>query len=117
MALRLHSLNNNHHMPALQQIPLKHLIQGIAGRYIHGDQCSMGVVEIEKGSILPLHHHPHEQLTFILEGELEMTIGGETMTLKQGDYYVIRSNVPHSAVAHVACKVVDVFAPVREDYK
>lgn len=104
-------------MANINDIPLKHLISGIAGRYVHGDQCTMGIVEIEKGSVLPLHHHPHEQLTFILEGELEMTIGGETMTLRQGDYFVIHSNVPHAAVAHVGCKVMDVFAPVREEYK
>jgi quercetin dioxygenase-like cupin family protein len=104
-------------MANINDIPLKNLISGIAGRYIHGDQCTMGIVEIEKGSVLPLHHHPHEQLTYILEGELEMTIGGETMTLRQGDYFVIHSNVPHSAVAHVACSVMDVFAPVREEYK
>jgi quercetin dioxygenase-like cupin family protein len=104
-------------MANINDIPLKHLISGIAGRYIHGDQCTMGIVEIEKGSVLPLHHHPHEQLTYILEGELEMTIGGETMTLQQGDYFVIHSNVPHSAVANVACKVMDVFAPVREEYR
>jgi quercetin dioxygenase-like cupin family protein len=104
-------------MANINDIPLKHLINGIAGRYIHGDQCTMGIVEIEKGSVLPLHHHPHEQLTYILEGELEMTIGGETMTLRQGDYFVIHSNVPHAAVAHVACKVIDVFAPVREEYR
>lgn len=104
-------------MANINDIPLKQLMSGIAGRYVHGEKCTMGVVEIEKGSTLPLHHHPHEQLTFILEGELEMTIGGETMTLRQGDYYVIRSNVPHSAVAHVGCKVIDVFAPVREEYK
>jgi quercetin dioxygenase-like cupin family protein len=104
-------------MANINDIPLKHLISGIAGRYVHGDQCTMGIVEIEKGSVLPLHHHPHEQLTYILEGELEMTIGGETINLRQGDYFVIHSNVPHSAVANVACKVMDVFAPVREEYK
>lgn len=104
-------------MANINEIPLKHLINGIAGRYVLGEKCTMGIVEIEKGSVLPLHHHPHEQLTLILEGELEMTIGGETMTLRRGDYYVIHSNVPHSAVAHVACKVMDVFAPVREEYK
>jgi quercetin dioxygenase-like cupin family protein len=104
-------------MANINDIPLKHLISGIAGRYVHGEKCTMGIVEIEKGSILPLHHHPHEQVTYILEGELEMTIGGETMNLRQGDYFVIHSNVPHSAVAHVACKVMDVFAPVREEYR
>lgn len=104
-------------MSNISDIPLKPLISGIAGRYIHGENCTMGVVNIEKGSVLPLHHHVHEQLTYIMDGELEMTIDGKTMTLKKGDYYVIHSNVPHSAVAHMACTVMDVFAPVREEYK
>jgi len=95
----------------------KEIIEGITGRYIHGSNSSFGVVNIVGGSILPPHSHHHEQITFILEGELEMTIGGETMTLRAGDYFVIPSNVTHSAIAHRDCKLIDVFSPVREEYK
>ncbi|HSF46065.1 MAG TPA: cupin domain-containing protein [Chitinophagaceae bacterium] len=103
-------------MNHISNIKVKHIIEGISGQYIHGDQTTFGLVEVKQGSILPQHQHPHEQITFILEGELEMTIGGETMTLKPGNFHVIHSNVPHSAVAHVDCKLIDVFSPVREDY-
>lgn len=104
-------------MDHINNITGKQVIEGIMGKYIHGDQTTFGVVEVKKGSLLPLHHHHHEQITFILEGELEMTIGGETMTLKPGNFHVIPSNVPHSAVAHMDCKLIDVFSPVREDYR
>ena len=104
-------------MNHISELVSRKIIEGITGQYIHGDQCTLGVVEIAEGSDLPLHHHVHEQITFILEGELEMTIGEQTMTLKQGDYYVIGSNVPHSAVARQYCKLIDVFSPVREEYK
>jgi len=104
-------------MSLLSSLPTKHLIQGITGKYVHGEKASFGIVEIEAGSILPLHHHHNEQITYILEGALEMEIGGEKMLLTQGSYYVIPSNTPHSAIAHEACKVIDVFSPVREDYK
>lgn len=104
-------------MEHLDHIRSKQIIEGIFGKYIHGDQTTLGVVEVKKGSILPIHHHPHEQITLILEGELEMTIGGETMTLRAGNFHVIRSNVPHSAIAHMDCKLIDVFSPVREDYR
>jgi quercetin dioxygenase-like cupin family protein len=103
-------------MDHISNIKAKQIIEGISGQYIHGDQTSFGVVEVKKGSVLPLHHHPHEQITFILEGELEMTIGGVTMTLKPCNFHVIRSNVPHAAIAHMDCKLIDVFSPVREDY-
>ncbi len=104
-------------MDHINNIAGKQIIEGISGKYIHGDQTTFGIVEVKKGSLLPLHHHHHEQITFILEGELEMTIGGETMTLKPGNFHVIPSNVPHSAVAHMDCKLIDVFSPVREDYR
>lgn len=46
-----------------------------------------------------------------------MTIGGELCQLTAGMYYVIPSNVWHGAVAVTDCKVIDVFNPVREDYR
>ncbi len=104
-------------MNHLGDINSKQLAQGISGRYIHGELSTVGIVEIAAGSILPLHHHVHEQITYILEGELEMTIGGVTMVLTPGCYHVIPTNTPHSAVALTACKVMDVFSPVRQEYK
>ncbi len=104
-------------MKNIQDITLKKLITGISGRYVHGEQISFGLVNIEAGSNLPLHHHPHEQITYILEGELEMEIGGQKMLLTQGCFSVIPSNVPHSAIAYKDCTVIDVFSPVREDYR
>ena len=104
-------------MPSISEVKGKLLAEGLIGRYVHGDNASLGLVEIAKGSILPLHHHVHEQITYIIEGSLEMTIGGETMVLTPGSYYVIPSNVPHSAIAHTDCKVIDVFSPVREEYR
>lgn len=78
---------------------------------------SIAHVRLVEGSVLPEHHHPHEQVTNVLEGTLEMIVGGETCLCQAGDVVVIPSNVPHSAVAKTACKVIDVFQPVRADYK
>ena len=66
---------------------------------------------------MPEHRHINEQITYIIEGQLDMTIGGKFCPLTAGMYYVIPSNVPHSAFAKTHCKVIDVFHPVREDYK
>lgn len=95
----------------------KTLAEGIAGRYVHGEQMSFGLVSLVKGSVVGLHHHPHEQITYIVDGELEMQIGEQSILLTKGKYFVIPSNVPHSAVAHTDCTVIDTFSPVREEYK
>jgi quercetin dioxygenase-like cupin family protein len=104
-------------MQLLKDITPKDLAPGLTGYYAHGTSMTLGLVEIKAGSNLPLHHHVHEQITYILEGQLDMMIGGEPCSLTAGMYHVITSNVPHSAVAVTDCKVIDVFNPVREDYK
>lgn len=104
-------------MKHLNDIPPKELAPGIMGTYIHGQSSTLGHVSIAAGSVLPKHHHVHEQITFILEGELEMVIGGETMLLTPGTCQVIPSNTSHSAIAKTDCKVIDVFAPARDDYR
>lgn len=104
-------------MQPIRSLPPKELAPGLTGYYAHGTNMTLGLVEIKAGSNLPIHSHPHEQITYILEGQLDMTIGGNPCTLTAGMYYVIPSNLPHGAVAPVDCKVIDVFNPVREDYR
>ena len=104
-------------MQLIKDIPVKALAPGITGHYAHGEHATFGYVELEEGSIVPLHHHVHEQITYILEGQLDMLIDGVDCSLTAGMYHVIPSNTPHSAVATTNCRVIDVFGPVREDYK
>jgi len=104
-------------MDIIKNIKPKELVPGITGYYAHGDQLTFGYVELKKGSIVPMHQHIHEQITYIIEGELDMVIGGQPCLLTNGMYHVIPSNIPHSAVAKTDCKVIDAFSPVREDYK
>lgn len=104
-------------MQSIKNIEPKELAPGLKGYYAHGENMTLGLVEIKKGSQLAQHHHPHEQITYIIEGQLDMVIGGVPCLLTAGMYYVIPSNVPHGATAITDCKVIDVFNPVREDYK
>lgn len=104
-------------MQHIKDIPSKQLSAGINGHYAHGDSMTLGYVEIIAGSILAEHRHVHEQITYIIEGQLDMVIGGKACSLTAGMYHVIPSNTLHSAIAKTDCKVIDVFNPVREDYK
>jgi quercetin dioxygenase-like cupin family protein len=104
-------------MEHIKDIIPKELVAGIKGYYAHGNELTFGYVEIKAGSNLPAHHHVHEQITYIIEGQLDMMIGGEPYSLTPGMYHVIPSNTPHSAIAVTDCKAIDVFNPVREDYK
>jgi quercetin dioxygenase-like cupin family protein len=57
-----------------------------------------------------LHSHINEQITYIIEGQLDMMIAGRACSLTAGMYHVISSNTPHSAIAITDCKVIDTFA-------
>jgi len=104
-------------MQHLNDIPAKQTLPGFSGRMVHGDSSTLAFWEIRQGSISPEHHHVHEQITYIIEGELEMVIGGEKYLLTPGCVHVIPSNVPHSAYARTDCRVLDSFAPARDDYR
>ena len=99
----------------LSDIPSKEVMPGFRGKFVHSENMTYVHWEIEKGAVLPLHHHMHEQLTNLIEGEFEMTVGGETKVLKSGDVAVIPSNVEHEGVAKTACQIIDVFSPRRDD--
>jgi len=104
-------------MDLIKNIKPKELAPGITGYYAHGEKETFGYIELKKGSKVPLHSHINEQITYIIEGELDMTIGGEFCPLRAGMFQVIPSNTPHSAIARTDVIAIDVFNPVREDYR
>ena len=108
---------DEHYMQQIKNIPSKELVPGITGYYAHGANHTFGYVELKAGSNVPMHQHINEQITYMLEGHLDMIIGGVNCSLTTGMYYIIPPNTPHSAIAKTDCKVIDTFSPVREDYK
>lgn len=100
----------------IQDLEVFDIVPGYHARMIHTDDMTIAFVEIDAGAPLPQHSHVHVQVANVLEGEFEMVLGGETLLLRAGQSLVIPSNVPHSGRAITACKIMDVFTPVREDF-
>jgi quercetin dioxygenase-like cupin family protein len=93
------------------------MIKGYHASFIHTEQMTLNFLNVEAGSIVPEHSHPHEQVSIVTEGEFELTVAGEPIRFGPGKVIVIPSNVLHSGLAITDCKLLDVFAPVREDYR
>lgn len=72
---------------------------------------------VEAGAEFPEHAHPHEQISIVLDGEFALTIDGETRVLRPGHIALIPSGAVHSGHAVTECELLDVFSPVREDYR
>ena len=93
------------------------LFPGVEAFTMAGAKMMMSVVELEPGSIVESHSHPHEQLGILLEGELTFTIGDEQRTLTPGDMWRIPGGVTHSVVTgNAPARAIDMFHPIREDY-
>ena len=90
---------------------------GIVGSFHHTDSITFGHIQLDKGTPLPEHSHPHEQWTHVIKGKLKLTIEGESQILEPGMSAYIPSDKKHSGQALTHCYVIDCFSPVREDIR
>lgn len=73
-------------------------------------------VSFKKGCVGDLHSHPHEQISYVVEGEFNYTVGEEKYHMKAGSAIYVPSNVKHQVEALTDAVLLDVFTPIREDY-
>jgi quercetin dioxygenase-like cupin family protein len=104
-------------MHQLSEIKPTEVFPGFHGRFIHTATMTFAFWEITQGSAVPEHNHSHEQVVNVLEGKFELTVDGVTQTLEPGMIVTIASNIRHRGRAITDCRILDVFSPVREDYK
>ena len=63
------------------------------------------------------HSHPHEQVTYIVEGEVLFFLGREKQKLCMGDMVAIPANVPHSIqLVSSQVRLIDSFTPLRQEF-
>ncbi len=93
------------------------IVPGYHARMIHTENMTLAYVDVDEGAMLPEHAHVHEQVLNLLEGEFELVLGKSVLSLQAGQVVVIPSNVPHSGRAITKCRILDVFHPVREDFR
>ena len=91
---------------------------GLQIRAIHGERMTMAFYRMSPGSQIPEHAHPHEQMGMVLEGSVELIINGEKRVVSSGEAYHVPPNIVHSGTClEKEAEVLEVFSPVREDFK
>jgi quercetin dioxygenase-like cupin family protein len=101
----------------LQDIEPREMVTGVKARFIHSSSITIAYWVLDAGASMPEHTHPHEQIVNVLEGEVKYSVGDETQILGEESVLVIPPNIPHGGEAIVNCRLLDVFYPVREDYR
>jgi quercetin dioxygenase-like cupin family protein len=94
----------------------REIVPGFHARFVHTDRITLAYWDIREGASLPEHSHPHEQTVNVIDGVFHLTVDGELFEMTEGSVVLIPPDVPHSGKALTDCRVIDVFAPVREDY-
>jgi quercetin dioxygenase-like cupin family protein len=70
---------------------------GIWGATVHTPQLTVTYYRYEAGSSWEEHHHPQDQVTSVIEGEIDFTVAGEPVHLVAGQLAALPGGVPHSA--------------------
>jgi quercetin dioxygenase-like cupin family protein len=92
-------------------------VDGVRLHAIGGDQVLLCRVQYERGKQVPWHaHEDTEQVMFILEGEVEMTIEDETKTLTPGDVVVVSRGLHHKLYSEGGVTFMEALAPVPLDH-
>jgi quercetin dioxygenase-like cupin family protein len=100
-----------------KDIQLEDLGEGVSRKILaHSDNMMAVEVHFEKGAVGALHTHPHEQLTYVLSGKFEFTIGDEKKIVAAGDTMYKEPNILHGCVCLEPGVLIDNFTPMRQDF-
>jgi quercetin dioxygenase-like cupin family protein len=97
-------------------VPEEQLNPLLSRRVISGERAMVAQITLKKGCVVPEHAHESEQISLVFMGALQFTIGGEQITVREGEVLCIPSGVPHAAIALEDCFEMDAFSPIRRDW-
>lgn len=101
---------------SLDAIPVEHVAHNLSRRMMSGKQGMAVWWDAKAGAHAGSHSHPHEQLVWVIRGEIDLRIGDEKRTMKPGDIAVIPGGIEHEAWFTRDSEVMDIFAPPRQDF-
>ena len=100
-----------------KDVPHEEIAPGVT-RQIMGYMSNLMVIRVHFGNdtSFPIHSHPHQQITHIIEGKFKVYIDGRTEVLGPGDSYIVPENTPHAVESLGSGVLIDVFSPRRDDF-
>ena len=97
-----------------EQEPIE-VVPGLRFQPVLGERLMANFVHLEPNTVAPVHWHDEEQISLVIEGEMEFEIGDQKKVVRRGDAVLIPPNVPHGARTYdTTCLEIDVFNPPRQ---
>lgn len=98
------------------EIALEKITEMISQKIVTGEREMLAQIYLKRGALVPMHSHESEQMTYILQGALKVVVGGEALTVREGEVLHVPSGVLHQAEALEDTLELDVFSPIRQDW-
>ena len=110
-------------MPVLKfdNVPYEVVREGLQRKIIHTNNLMTVLIDFTDGpweEAEPFHTHPHEQTSYIAEGEVTFYCEDEEpQHLKPGDMFSVVSGKKHTIkLLTEKARLIDSFNPIREDF-
>ena len=98
-------------------LPYSDLGGGVSRKVLSFEKELMCVeVAFKDGAIGAIHTHPHIQVSYVLSGKFEVTVGNEKAILQKGDTFSVKKDEPHGVICLEEGVLLDYFTPMREDF-
>lgn len=102
---------------SFENIPVEQIAPGMSRQVIYGSQTTLARWVFAKDTVVHLHNHVSEQVTWIVSGSVEVFSQGKRYVVRAGEVIVIPPNVPHEFHTLEDNTVdVDFFTPARQDW-
>jgi quercetin dioxygenase-like cupin family protein len=98
------------------EISLEKVTEMVSRKVVAGERQMLAQIYLKRGALVPLHSHPSEQMTYVLQGALKFLVDGEETIVREGEVLHIPSGVAHQTEALEDTFELDVFSPVRADW-
>ena len=98
------------------EIALDKVTEMLSRKVVSGDRQMLVQVYVKRGCLVPMHAHESEQMTYVLQGALKFVVGGDEITVREGEVLLIPSGVAHQAEALEDTFELDVFSPIRREW-
>jgi quercetin dioxygenase-like cupin family protein len=100
------------------ELPATEMLPGVTRRAAYLEGVMLTFFDFEPHSIIPVHHHPNQQITWVVSGAMEFDLNGEKRVLHAGEGVLIPPDTPHgAAILGEPCRTLDAWHPIRDDYR
>ena len=98
------------------EIALEKVTEMVSHKVVAGERQMLAQSYLKRGALVPMHGHQSEQMTYVLQGTLRFFVGGEEITVREGEVLHIPPGLDHQAEALEDTLALDVFNPIRTEW-